>query len=147
MGLPLAGENVFNPITVSPRDIIQGLEVVKIQAFEGTPDYPHDTVLASFRGRIIVTGKEEYLPEDKEFGSDQMVVLFLDTAEEKDVPISHHGRWEQMIAFNNLMEASTSLHIQPGEVRENVTILLEDNTYAFLPTDAYSVANFVRIVD
>ncbi|TJY37672.1 hypothetical protein E5161_20520 [Cohnella pontilimi] len=147
MGLPLEGENVLNPLTVKPGDLIQGLKVVEIQAFQGTPDYDLDTVLVEFSGSITLTGTVKYLPEDRNFGSDQMVVFEVNALEERNLPVSHHDRWEQTIMFRNREEVSSSLQIKSGDVRENVTILLEDYKYAFLPTDAISTADFVRIID
>jgi hypothetical protein len=143
--LPLEGENVFNPRNIKVGDKVQDFILTEIQVFQGTPDYPIDTLSAKFKGKAILTGDLLFIEKDGEFYSKDFLLFKVDSQSQVKLPISHHESREGVFVFNNQDEAISAATMNPGETKMNVTLEIENYTINFLPTDAMNTATFLSI--
>jgi hypothetical protein len=145
-GLPLVGENVFDPTKIKIGNKVQSLVLKDIQVFEGTNDYPYDTLKAVFEGSVKLTGTVEFVKKDNEIRTEDYQLFEPDSSSSKKLPVSHHESLNRAIVFENQTDAISMLDLIPGEKIENVNIELADFTINYLPTDAQNTAKLLKII-
>jgi uncharacterized protein YwqG len=145
-GLPLVGENVFDPTKIKIGNKVQSLVLKDIQVFEGTNDYPYDTLKAVFEGSVKLTGTVEFVKKDNEIRTEDYLLFEPDSSSSKKLPVSHHESLNRAIVFENQTDAISMLDLIPGEKIENVNIELADFTINYLPTDAQNTAKLLKII-
>lgn len=142
LGLPLVGDNVFDPKSVQIGEKVQGFVLTEIDFWEATQDYPLDTVSAKFTGEAVLEGELTFIKNDGEFYYRDWLIFKPDAQSQKKLPISHHEPGHSTITFSNQDEAVSVVGITPGESRM-VTLKIQDYALNFLPTDAENVAKFL----
>jgi hypothetical protein len=141
-GLPLIGNNIFDPTTVKPGDRVAGWHLVDIESTPGTVHYPYDTTKAYFEGKATITGTIELVPETNElYGG---MITFTPSEESIHlIPISHHDTRKKWLIFENQEEAKDILQLSPGETLEGIKVTLADYSVQYVPSDVTDFATFV----
>ncbi|QOR68218.1 hypothetical protein IM538_08970 [Cytobacillus suaedae] len=141
-GLPLVGNNIFDPTLLKPGEQVAGWRLVEIEAFPGRVDYHYDMTKAYFEGKATITGKVELVPKTNEF----LGGLITFTPDEKSIhllPISHHDTRNKWLVFENQEEAKEILQLSSGETLEGIKVTLSDYSVQYVPSEVYDYATLV----
>lgn len=147
LNLPLVCENVFNPRELKVGDNFLGLKLVELRLREGTQEYPMDTLTAKFEGKVTLNGNFEYIDKNPEMGNDPYILFFPDEESNIKLPISHHDtRTKRTIWPMGQEEIIKHLEINPGDTLENQSIVIEDFTINYIPSDVYDSVVIVEVI-
>ncbi|MBE4909091.1 hypothetical protein IMZ08_13560 [Bacillus luteolus] len=141
-GLPLVGNNIFDPKSVKPGDQVAGWRLIEIEAIPGSLEYPYDTTKAYFEGKATITGTIELVSETNElFGG--MVTFTVDEESTHLLPISHHDTRKKWLIFENQEEAKEILQLSSGETLEGVKVTLANYSVQYVPSDVTDFATLI----
>jgi hypothetical protein len=146
-GLPLVGENIFDPKTIQVGDSIIGFKLLVIHYTAATIQYPYDTVAASFQGETTLVGTISHTVG--EFDEQEIVSFTVNEDYLDQLPVSHHDIRISMnhmlyLLIDNPEEIIETFHTEPGDVIENATIKINNYIYVYIPSEITNSATFVE---